>query len=522
MSSPLLSPVRPQSAVCIGKRLLLALVPSFIADYTNPERRRRPTKLHATSYLDGLRGLAACAVFAYHYTDYNHKFFLPAYGYNTDNISSSIVQLPFIRLMYSGTPMVHIFFVISGFALSFRPLQFLYNPDSPSGGPTPAGLAKCHALLTSSAFRRPIRLFIPPLVVTAIAGTIVRLGYMNGFMKPQETLHQQLGHWIWDAFANVTWPWAWDEGSPRSKYNPHLWTIPMEFTHSMFLFLVILVVSRLRGPQTRQVVLVLVMTYCLISCRWAAFEFVGGAFLADMHLSRQFYAATEQELITPLPNTLATTYFGKGTKLPIGTIFRILKNIMRTFVLVTAGYILCWPPRKGDMVAPYIYIQSHAPATYIGLEGDKPERGTSFWLALAAFCTVWSCGRIRLAKSVLTSSVAQYAGRVSFCLYIFQHMVLNLLQHHVLGSMYKPATAEKPEEMPWGVRGTFGINTPLRRTVTWFTGLFILGSVLVFVADLFTRVLDGPAVRLSKWLESIFFARDEGREGLGLEKISEK
>src|SRR5690606_13126855 len=168
---------------------------------------------------------------------------------------------------------------------------------------------------------------------------------------------------------------------------------------------------------------------------------------------------------------------------PVGTILRVLSNVLSVAVLVAAGYLLCWPPRNGDITPGFAYIQSFAPASYIGAEGKNPERGKNFWLPIAAFCTVWSCGRIRLVKRILTTPVAQYAGRVSFCLYIFQHMVLNLLQHHVLGSEYKPATKEKPEEFPWGIRGAIGISTPLRRTVTWFLGLLVLGTVLVWLAD---------------------------------------
>ncbi|KAM7195579.1 Acyltransferase family domain containing protein [Naviculisporaceae sp. PSN 640] len=498
------------AAAVAAKRIFIAMLPSFVTDFLatrssadsnrhgSPDRtgrRRATTKLHATSYLDGLRGLAACSVFAYHYTDYNHKFFLPLYGYNTgDPIPSSLMQLPYVRLLYSGAPMVHIFFVISGFALSLRPLQCLYNFDGTANnsnrGPTPAGQAKSQALIASSAFRRPIRLFIPPLGATALAAFVVFvLGWMPSFMKPQATLWAQITDWAYDATHKVMWPWNWDDmdGSPHSRYNPHLWTIPMEFVHSMFLFLVLLVLTRMRGAATRQIVLAGLMVYTLLITRWAAFEFLAGAFLAEMHLATQF---EKEALSSRLPG------HGHGEK---KVRYYTLKKTLQTGILIAAGYLLSWPPRKDDMTPTFTWIESLAPSDY----GNK---GKNFWLAIAAFGTVWAVGKMKFIKNrILTSSLAQYAGKISFCLYIFQHLILNLMQHHTLGSEYKPATETRPEEQPWGVRGTFGISGVWQRTITWWVGLMIMGFVLVCLADFGTRMLDGPAVRLAKRAEALAF-----------------
>ncbi|KAK3312780.1 hard surface induced protein [Apodospora peruviana] len=502
------------SPASVGKWLLLTLTPSFIDDkfHHGSDRRGRRAKLHATSYLDGLRGLAACSVFAYHYTDYNHKFYLPFYGHNDDSNEhdgpSGFMQLPYVRLLYAGTPMVHVFFVISGFALSLRPLQYLYNEDySSSRGPSPAAVAKSQALIASSAFRRPIRLFLPPLAVTAIAAAEVYiLGWMPSFMRAQPNLGMQIADWASDAVNNLMWPWSWDDGSPRSRYNPHLWTIPMEFTHSMFLFLVLLVLSRLRGPLTRQLTLVCLMIYCLLITRWAAFEFLGGAFLAELHLSSHFKASSAH-----LPNNTTDNTKTEGQQTPPSS---FSKTILRLVVLVSAGFLLCWPARKDDMTPLLTWIENSAPGNY--------KEGKDFWLAIAAFSTVWCAGRISVFRRILESSVPQYAGRISFCLYMFQHMILNLMQHHVLGSEYKPATDERQEELAWGVRGTFGISSPTQRFATWWTGLIIMGLMLVCLADLMTRVLDSPVVRLSKRLEGLAFApgADEvaGGGNGGLEK----
>src|SRR4051794_14591073 len=103
------------------KTLLRLLLPSFIADVVFPEHK--PTwRLHPTSYLDGLRGIASVIVFFCHFTEEIYPPLTPTYGLNPDQ-PSAWIQLPFARLIFSGRPMVHIFFVISGFVLSYKPIK---------------------------------------------------------------------------------------------------------------------------------------------------------------------------------------------------------------------------------------------------------------------------------------------------------------------------------------------------------------------------------------------------------------
>lgn len=491
--------VRRRFAALLSSGILLVLLPSFIADAIQPERRRKPSKLHPTSYLDGLRGLAACSVFAYHYTDYNHKFFLPAYGSNPPDQGSSILQLPYIRIVYAGTPMVHIFFVISGFALAYRPLKCLYEQRSPASpshphSPRSGAIAKCHAVLASSAFRRPIRLFGPPLVLTLTDVILVRLGFMNNFIHPEPSLWAQMTKWAEDAVANLTWPWGWDDRSPHSKYNPHLWTIPIEFTHSMLLFLVLLAISRLRSPALRQTVLALCMAYMFLLCgRWASFEFLAGALLADFHISKESTQTVDHHDGSQ----------GHGGKSPKDGISFFVERVAPLIVLAAAGYIISLPSRPGDITPSYVWLMLHVPSQY------APDRAHAFWYALAAFGIVWACARVLAIRRVLESGPAQYAGRISFAFYILQHPILNICEHHVLGAAWKAAKDDKPEVLPWGVRGLTGQSTPTQRTVCWFIGLCILGGMLVWAADVFTRLVDTPIVKAARSLEGMAFARDD-------------
>jgi peptidoglycan/LPS O-acetylase OafA/YrhL len=437
---------------------LLTLLPSFIGDLVRPQENRHLRKLHPTSYLDGLRGLAAVAVFIYHFTDYNHKYFLPAWGTE----GGTFLQLPYIRIIYCGTPMVHIFFVISGFALSYRPLKLLHSRN----------VAASNAVLASSIFRRPIRLFGPCLVLTFINVFLCRLDLIH-YIQLQPSLSAQISDWGSDVFRRIVWPWAWDS-LDRPHYNVHLWTIPIEFTHSMLVFLTLLLLSRLR-MLFRSIITVSLMLYSLSCAKWAAFEFLGGVFLADLHI-----------LGTNNPSLLRITFSGS----------RALIVIIQVSILLAVGWIISWPQNDSDTIPSFVYLKEKAPEQF-------KEKGwqETFWYSISAFFLVWVSGHVFVIRRVLESRVAQYSGRISFAFYIIQHPVLNLVMGHLNGSE-GTLNSDGTRTGGSGLKGWIGVDTAAEKIFCWFMGLMIIGSLLVWAADLFTRAIDVQFVKLAKNIEA--------------------
>ena len=176
------------------KTLMRLLLPSFIADVFYPAHK--PTwKVHPTSYLDGLRGVASVLVFFCHYTENNTPELTRSYGID-ENIPSGLIQLPFLRVIFSGRPMVHIFFVISGFVLSYKPVKAIHSRD----------MDKCYTALSSSTFRRAFRLFGPCLVSTFFVMVMAQLGYHKVKFA---TWGEQFGSWSDAVFHHIIWPWGW-------------------------------------------------------------------------------------------------------------------------------------------------------------------------------------------------------------------------------------------------------------------------------------------------------------------------
>ncbi|KAM3509685.1 hypothetical protein MY10362_000479 [Beauveria mimosiformis] len=149
------------------------LMPSFVANYFNPaqDEQAAPPKLFPTSYLNSLRGIASLIVVFQHnsseYFESNYR------GWGDQADDHHIIQLPFIRVLVSGGFMVAIFFVISGFSLTYGPLDRIYRGD------TDAAIGS----LPSSLFRRPFRLFLPAVPVVIICTIMKRFEVLYGHQQ---------------------------------------------------------------------------------------------------------------------------------------------------------------------------------------------------------------------------------------------------------------------------------------------------------------------------------------------------
>lgn len=113
-----------------------------------------------------------------------------------------MITLPFIRLITAGPAMVLVLFCISGYSLALGPMKEICR------GAWANGLKR----VASSTFRRPARLFLPPIVASLLVLLCVRLGLYTwgdqhypgwsgvGFAEPTvpilPTSWEQLVHWF--------------------------------------------------------------------------------------------------------------------------------------------------------------------------------------------------------------------------------------------------------------------------------------------------------------------------------------
>ena len=195
----------------ICKRCGWFFVPSFLR---GSEARGiiLPTKLHPTAYLDGMRGLAAFCVFIAHWSYLVHRIGL---GWGVFGHFHDILRLPIIRLWYQGSPHVCLFFVISGYALSYRSVKLLRSGKT----------FECYQALGSTLFRRYARLFLPTAASTLMAVCLLQLGVYDRTRKfsknteffrnaaehhtrPYSTLTAELRNWayqMWIMCQEFVW-----------------------------------------------------------------------------------------------------------------------------------------------------------------------------------------------------------------------------------------------------------------------------------------------------------------------------
>ena len=177
--------------------------------------------LRRTAWLDGLRGFAAFIVYLHHNQLWAHDIhgnsvFENAFGYEGRHY---FVALPFIRHFFSGGHFaVAIFFVISGYVLSVKSLgsiqksQHIVSADS----------------IGSALFRRWLRLYIPVIGFT-LSWMIIRhwTDIWVDFGEREETWGDEFKTWYYN-FKNYSFVFqTGDNLDFTSKYNGHLWSIPI-------------------------------------------------------------------------------------------------------------------------------------------------------------------------------------------------------------------------------------------------------------------------------------------------------
>ncbi|KAF7867359.1 hypothetical protein EAF04_005442 [Stromatinia cepivora] len=465
-----------------GKRLLQKLaygcIPSFLQRRTIRPGSPKMQKLHPTSYLDGLRGVASFIVFMGHYTEENIGWWTEPYGLYEDGAPSSPIQLPFIRVLYSARPMVHIFFIISGFVLTFKPLKQIHSEQYSALAST----------LSSSVFRRAVRLFLPSFITLFIMSISVYYGFSEArYGFPLLSLTAQIGNWYETCWQLLQTSWRWDDpSSPMPRYNPALWTIPVEFAQSMLLFIVILGLSHAR-INMRLLILACIMSFCFWSAQLHTVEFLGGMFIAEVTLL-QSYNSTPSNFPESSPILPTTEFDDKKTESPSGTAFdttnpstaynkSIFIKAFWIFNLICGLYISSWTNKHVDEVPLLSILDAHTP---------KPYQGQRVWFCLAAFQIVLACTQLPTLQSLFNLPLAQYLGNISYALYLTHNLCLTILE---------PVFAPVFER-------TIGKGSFMGRHGVWVAGLLIYGPFILWTADVFWRGIDVPSTKFARWLES--------------------
>ncbi|KIW55790.1 hypothetical protein PV05_04515 [Exophiala xenobiotica] len=340
-----------------------------------------------TAYLDALRGYAAFFVYIFHLYDRQGEVTWRRY--------------PFVSTLFSGSGMVAVFYVISGYALGYGLLLNMHRREE---GPMLHSLA-------SSAFRRYMRLYGSSVMALLITLVLLRLRLYDGVYFIQiyhKNFGAQLLHWFNDVFkfcnpfsANVTD--LKDNHPLSSDYLPQMWTIPVEFRGSVFLFAFCTAICKLT-PRARMLImwLIIVVSYC-----WQAVyiaEFTGGLFIAQLSL------CCHPERVAGPPQ-LPTNNDEKPAQDQ-----SLISRITHVAIFIV-GFLLLGEVDDGQAELPlwkqfpWAYLNKAIPFWW-------PETGRYvFWLGWGSLALVYSLEFYPALQRPLGWKISRYLGDISFGLY---------------------------------------------------------------------------------------------------------
>lgn len=456
------------------RQFLIFLLPSFIqARYSPTEGDLRPRRTYPTGYLDGLRGLAALFVFFFHttntvYDQVKYSYDAPLTqadadkGYGPNN---HILQLPIIRVLYAGPLAVSIFFIVSGFALSIKPVKLMRSHDESSLLTT----------LQSAVFRRPLRLFLPCFVSTFIVFILIRMGayeatrflsesphILTGRWKPHihrmDTFGEQFSDWFWTAIAMVK-PFGWSRDRFQgfySEYDTHLWTIPIELRASLALFLTHMALCRFR-PAVR---IGMTLFFCFVAVNWDRWEmllFYGGFVLAELN----------QGVLNP------SRLFAEAGR----------HRLVRTLLIlnfISGLYLASYPDESGGATPGFIFLTSIIPHRY--------SQKNRFWQGIGGLQIVLSVSALPSLSRFFSSAIPHYLGQISYALYLVHSFINHALSYWLYYGAYV---------------ATGNWSTSNGKKIGFSIVLVLDTLIVIWIADIFWRFGDRPMVTFAKWLEGL-------------------
>ncbi|KAK5043596.1 hypothetical protein LTR84_011403 [Exophiala bonariae] len=404
-----------------------------------------------TAYLDALRGYAAWNVFLAHgYKDYH-------FWYN---------HQPFLSALMAGEAMVSLFFVISGYVLSYRLLVYSRTRSS----------EKVLLGLASSTFRRGMRLYGSTTVALFAALILVRLGLYNGGKWPVyiESLSSQLYDWFWtlvyfcNPFANTIYGY-YTEGGLQNKYLGPMWTIPVELRGSMVIFIYIAATCKLH-VYTRVALTCLLIIVCYIWIALYIAEFFMGMLVAEIAL-----------LCYPERLAAAVSLPEHGTKLQQQN---VTSKCFWTLVFIVGLFLLGQPDSDTNALGifgdwPWAFLRSWLPG-YLGF-GDR----TYWYLGIGSFFLVLGLEMYPTLQAPLRYGWSQYVGELSFGIYAL-HVPLLVA---IIGHWYEVDVRQAYGwDKGWGV----------------LPGALIMHVAVFTCADYFNRI-DKRIVRLGRWVQEQCF-----------------
>ncbi|PSN72312.1 acyltransferas-like protein [Corynespora cassiicola Philippines] len=440
--------------------------PEFLS--LRPASPKKPVR--PTAWLDGLRGFAAFIVYLHHNQLWAHgpkgnAVFENGFGFEGKHYFAA---LPFVRHFFSGGHFaVAIFFVISGYVLSVKPLGLVQKGHLQSTADS----------IGSALFRRWLRLYIPVIAVSLV--WLLQRHWVNiwiDFGELQPTLRDDLKTWYY-TFKNYSFVFLTGNLFEfTERYHPHSWSIPYEFKGSIIIYTTVSALTRCTKNARLLCEAALVVYFLYIVDGWYGALFMSGMLLCDLDMLA---------LDNKLPRFL--------TKL------EAFKELIFFHLFIIAMYLGGVPSCESP---EYTALLSKTPG-WVWLSYLRPQAVFDpkwFYLFWAAFLFVASIPRLPWLKQFFEMRFCQYLARISFALYLVHGPVIWTVADRLnaaVGLTRDPHKEHIPQWIdifPLSKKGPMGFELAF-----WAPQLIIL-PVTLYAAEIVTKLFDEPSVKISNWL----------------------
>lgn len=413
-------------------------------------------RITSTSWLDGVRGVAALAVYIFHAMAI-WAIIVPAW--HADEMQNSVFQMPLIRTFFvSGGSAVSVFFTLSGYVLTHKSLRWIRKGST----------HLVYSAVASSAFRRGFRLFIPPIILTFCEMIATRFGFFPplsfGFVI-EPSFSGQFLDWLWETNKFVNPYFNAKQAILGSvvdhpRYDAVIWTIPIEYYGSVVCYLLLLVLVYIPSNAARITLLSVFAISCMAIGSWNLFCFTSGILIANLNLSQD-----ENDNPPPSPK----------------------KSKIYLALFIAAFYIAGLP----TMGTPETHTNPMPGFETLRLLTPKKIHLldlSRFWWSISGVSILLSISQLPRLKRIFESPLCQYFGKISFALYLIHEFCIILFG--------------------LGLQRTFcwiaGVEPKAGGVVHWVVCLvwFVVFTGVVFgISGQVERWVDRPSVQFSKWFE---------------------
>jgi peptidoglycan/LPS O-acetylase OafA/YrhL len=382
-------------------------------------------------HIEGIRGLAAIIVVFHHYT----LAFYPALNFGDSNqthFGNGNLELLFaktpLNLIYNGGFAVCIFFILSGYVLS----NSYHKTQNP-------------IILTNYSIKRYFRLFIPVSVTIILAYIFIKMGFMNNNELGKIT---KSGDWLEGSFNQVGGLFDVIKNMfidvfffKDNKYNPVLWTMTYELLGSLLLFSFLLITHPLKH-KTKLYVALIIILFITQNNFYAAF--ILGALLNKYILQKQLIA-------------ISIPKWGLAALFAIGIFF--------------CSYPIC----NNVNTTMYRFITLPFLINY------------EFYHVIGSFMVMFVILHSVKLKSLLSSNVFSFIGKISFSFYLLHFIILCSFSCYLFKIFYT----------------LYNYNTSVLLAFLCSLPVMMLASIL------FYKWIDRAGIKFSEKVLSVFVSKNE-------------